>query len=292
MPSVVMSMLRDLEVEPGMRALEIGTGTGWNCGLLAHRLGSGNVVSIEIDGAVAAQARSNLSAAGLHPVVIRANGELGRQQDAPYDRVVATAGVRRVPPAWLEQTRPGGVILAPWGTHYGNEDALVRLTVAEDGSASGPFLRLVEFMKLKDQRLDWNRFNGRVPEFPGSADQTVTALTAKDLGARYETPRFVTGLCVPECAHVINTTEGSVKAWFLALDSESWACVEFRTGEPLATVHQSGTRRLWDEVERAITWWTRAGRPGTSRFGLSVSPEGRQQPWLDHPENTLDGRLA
>lgn len=47
----------------------------------------------------------------------------------PYDRILVTVGIRRVPTAWIEQTRPGGVILAPWGTTYGNADAVVRLEV-------------------------------------------------------------------------------------------------------------------------------------------------------------------
>ncbi|WP_225448454.1 hypothetical protein [Streptacidiphilus sp. P02-A3a] len=49
-------------------------------------------------------------------------------------------------------------------------DALLRLTVSADGSASGPFLRMVEFMKLRNQRLDWGRFDTRFRgEYPGPA---------------------------------------------------------------------------------------------------------------------------
>ncbi|MFC1420371.1 methyltransferase domain-containing protein [Streptacidiphilus cavernicola] len=288
MPSVVTSMLRDLDVKPGLRVLEIGTGTGWNCALLAHRLGSENVVSVEVDGAVAAQARTNLSRAGLHPDVIRGNGELGWQRDAPYNRIIATAGVRSVPPAWLAQTRPGGVILAPWGTHYGNEDALVRLTVNEDGSASGPFLRPVAFMKLRDQRLDWERFSDYVSAFPGDAIRSTTRLTPNDLGSQYETARFVTGLVVPDLAHVVNQPDAdTTNAWFFDLTSRSWAAVVFRTGEPFATAYQSGGRQLWDEVEQALTWWAREGRPELDQFGLTVLPDGEQRPWLGDPMNTI-----
>lgn len=52
-PRMVFSMLGDLGVEDGTRALEIGTGTGWNSALLAHRLGVENVVSIEFDAEIA-----------------------------------------------------------------------------------------------------------------------------------------------------------------------------------------------------------------------------------------------
>lgn len=288
MPSVVAAMLRDLDVSDGTRVLEIGTGTGWNAGLLARRLGSSHVVSVEIDEAVAERARGALKRAGLGPEVVHGEGRGGWPAGAPYDRVIVTAGARAVPARWLEQTRPGGIVLAPWGTHYSDQDALVRLTVGDDGRAAGPFLRMVEFMKLRDQRLDWNRFREHVPEFPGDADVSSASATMADLGDRYDSVRFVTGLCVPDCAHVVNRTGGDAgKAWFFDLMSRSWAAVEFRGGAPDATVHQSGTRRLWDEVERALTWWTEHGRPGVDRFGLTVGPDGSAHPWFEDPAQAL-----
>ncbi|MYZ35447.1 MULTISPECIES: methyltransferase domain-containing protein [unclassified Streptomyces] len=291
MPSVVASMLCDLDVSDGMRVLEVGTGTGWNAGLLAHRLGGANVVSVEIDPAVAARASDALTRAGLTPLVVEGDGRDGWAAGAPYDRVIATAGVRALPPRWLEQTRPGGTILAPWGTHYSNQDALVRLTVGEDGRAVGPFLRMVEFMKLRDQRLDWNLFRGHVKEFPGDADVSRTSVPLADLGDRYETPYFVTGLCVPDCAHVVNESDsgeaGDAKAWFFDFRSQSWAAVVFTPGAADATVYQSGARRLWDEVERALTWWIDRGRPEYDRFGLTVDRDGSTRAWLDDPSDIL-----
>ncbi|MET4925153.1 methyltransferase domain-containing protein [Streptomyces sp. PSRA5] len=287
MPSVVAAMLRDLAVGDGMRVLEIGTGTGWNAALLARRLGGSDVVSVEIDPAVVARARAVLARVQPSPLVIHGDGRDGWADAAPYDRVIATAGVRALPPRWLEQTRPGGIILAPWGTHYSDQDALVRLTVGDDGRAVGPFLRMVEFMKLRDQRLDWGRFRTYVPEssdFPGDADVSHTPLTLADLGRRYDAVRFVIGLRVPDCAHVVNRTgEDAGKAWFFDLGSRSWAAAEFRAGGSGAAVHQSGPRRLWDEVEAAVMWWADRGRPGIDRFGLTVGPDGSACPWYASP---------
>ena len=286
MPSVVLGMLRDLDVSEGMKVLEIGTGTGWNAGLLTRRLGGENVVSVEIDPEVCVIARTTLTAHGLHPDLVRGDGADGYAEAAPYDRVIATAGVRRVPLAWLRQTRPGGVILAPWGTHYANDDALVKLTVGEDGYASGPFLRPVEFMKLRDHRLDWDRFREHVPEYPGDAERTSTRLSVDDLGSRFHAVRMVLGMCVPQAAHVLNPTEDGATAWFFSLVGPvSWAAVEFRTGEPLAVVYQSGPRRLWTEVERTLQWWSDQGQPPLEQFGLTVSATGAQRTWLADPAN-------
>jgi hypothetical protein len=109
-------------------------------------------------------------------------------------------------------------VLAPWGTHYANDDALLKLTVCEDGSASGPFLRPVAFMKLREQRLDWGRFGNYVTEYPGDAEKTWTSLGPDDLGGQQFHPaRMVVGMCVPQVAHVLNRTEAGANAWFVLL---------------------------------------------------------------------------
>ncbi|MGA5702938.1 methyltransferase domain-containing protein [Peterkaempfera bronchialis] len=284
MPSVVSRMLADLDVFPGAHVLEVGTGTGWNAGLLSARLGGQCVVTVEVDRSVAAEARMALKRAGLHPEVVCGDGWDGWPDGAPYDRVIVTAGVREFPRAWLEQTRPGGLIVAPWGTHYCDEDALVRLTVADDGSASGPFLRPLEFMKLRAQRLDWRRFGSHVGTYPGDAAEEAVSVTLADLGEgrRFHGAKFVMGLCVPDCAHVLNTDRGESTLWFfdMAEGSRSWASAVFRAGEAKATVHQSGPRRLWDEVSRALEWWRGLGSPPVDSFGLTVTPEGAHRPWL------------
>ncbi|NYI07940.1 methyltransferase domain-containing protein [Allostreptomyces psammosilenae] len=284
MPSVVASMLRDLDVKPGMRVLEVGTGTGWNAGLLAHRLGGDHVVSVEVDAAVAARARAALDRAGLHPEVVVADGREGWPPGAPYDRLIATCGIREVPAPWLEQVRPGGLILAPWGTHYANQDAVLRLTVAADGTASGRFTELVEFMKLRAHRLQWPRHAEYAPEFPGGADISLaTTLELDDLGGTFDAATFVTGLAVSDCAHLVHRqNEETTTAWFYGLTDRSWAAVVFRGKEP-AIVYQSGARRLASAVERAMRWWNGRGRPGLPRFGVTVTPTGQQIPWLDEP---------
>ena len=286
-PRVVAGYLRDARISPPMRVLLVGTGTGWDTGLLSYRLSGGDVFSVEVDTAMAAAARTRLAALDLHPTVVCADGSLGCSAGAPYDRVIVTAGVRQVAPALLEQSRAGGLILAPWGTHFDNGDALVRLTVGADGSASGPFLRMVEFMKLREQRLDWDRFSGHVKEFPGDAAVSSTVLTPSDLGERWTSARFVTGLAVPECTHVYNKANGHTRVWFFGLSDQSWACAEFQPGEPTGAVYQSGARRLWDEVERALRWWTDQGRPLVGSFGLTVTADGAQRPWLADRSNRV-----
>ncbi|WP_455431660.1 methyltransferase domain-containing protein [Streptomyces jumonjinensis] len=287
MPSVVFRMLRDLDVGPGDRVLEIGTGTGWNAALLAHRAGTDNVVTVEVDGAVAERARVTLERFGAGVGVVHGDGYEGCPEGAPYDRIIVTAGVRDIPFAWVEQTRPGGLIVAPWGTHYGNGDCVARLAVAWDGqSASGAFTGPVEFMKLRAQRLSPVVHSDYVTGGPEDRDASATDLTEDAfLGERFSPQRFAVSLRVPHCHHVVaEKRDGARPVWFYGLTDHSWACVMFRDGET-ARVWQSGPRRLWDEAEAAHRWWENEGKPGHERFGLTVTAEG-QAAWLNAPERS------
>ncbi|MEU3371625.1 methyltransferase domain-containing protein [Streptomyces sp. NPDC006660] len=292
MPSVVFSMLRDLDVRPGHRVLEIGTGTGWNAALLTHRLGAANVVTVEVDAAVAATARSNLARFDMPGVqVVHGDGFNGCPDAAPLDRTIATCGLRSIPYAWVEQSVPGGVVVAPWGTHFGNGDAVARLVVADDGkSASGRFTGPVEFMKLRAQRLPVVDHSSYVPGSVADGDESSTALTeTRFIGGPFSPRDFVLGLCVRDCARTVAVKEEGARAvWFYGLSGcRSWACVQFRDGAT-TRVLQSGPRRLWDEVEAALRWWDGQGRPRPDRFGLTVDAAG-ERVWLAVPDNPVPG---
>src|SRR5690606_28552936 len=91
-----------LEVEPGHRVLEIGTGSGYQAAVLAE-LGA-IVFSIEIVPELATAARARLAGLGYGSVTLReGDGGAGWPERAPFDRIVATAAAPALPPAWLEQ---------------------------------------------------------------------------------------------------------------------------------------------------------------------------------------------
>lgn len=287
MPSVVAQMLADVDLQPSMRVMEVGAGTGWSAALMAHVLGPDAVVTIEIDPFVGEQAAKNLNRAGTRVRLVVGDGREGWATDAPYDRVIATAGIRAVPPAWIAQTSPGGLILAPWGTAYGNGDALLKLTVAGDGTAAGRFVRPLEFMKLRSDRTAWPHLADRLPEgFPAGLEPGTTGVTLSELtGEKWDPTEFVIGLAVPGCAHAVLADGDVTSVWFYGLTDASWATVTF-DGETAVSVYEGGGRRLWSEVESALAWWVSAGRPELSRFGLTVDARG-ETPWLDDPSNPV-----
>jgi protein-L-isoaspartate(D-aspartate) O-methyltransferase len=114
-PTMVAQMLEQLDVREGDHALEIGTATGYNAALLAFLVGpGGRVVSVEIEADLAARAEESLGATGFPQVrVVRGDGRTGYPPGAPFDRIIVTAGVREVAPAWLDQLAEGGRLVVP-----------------------------------------------------------------------------------------------------------------------------------------------------------------------------------
>ncbi|MEW2066234.1 methyltransferase, FxLD system [Streptomyces sp. NPDC007346] len=114
-PGVVALMLDQLDARQGERVLELGAGTGYNAGLLAHLVGeSGHVTTLDVDDDLVEGARAHLSAAGTTNVeAVTRDGALGYAEGAPYDRIIATVGAHGVPHAWLQQLAPRGRLLVP-----------------------------------------------------------------------------------------------------------------------------------------------------------------------------------
>jgi protein-L-isoaspartate(D-aspartate) O-methyltransferase len=114
-PFMVARMTELLEVEPGERILEIGTGSGYQAAVLA-RLGA-RVTSIERQATLAPTARARLRDLGLGDLVeVRvADGSLGDRAGAPWDGIIVTAAAPSIPEALREQLAEGGHLVIPVG---------------------------------------------------------------------------------------------------------------------------------------------------------------------------------
>jgi protein-L-isoaspartate O-methyltransferase len=280
-PSLMLDMLISLDVQDHHRVLEIGTGTGYNAALLAARLGDHAVTTVEIDTALAQQARVNLAASGRMPIVITGDGAVGYPAGAPYDRIIATASVRpgELPYTWVSQTRPGGVIVTPWGPDYHN-GVMARLVVEEDGSASGHLSGNLAFMRLRAQQdtvcpLD----DGET----GEAQNTTTSLWIYEVVGDFSGALAV-GILVPHCHKIVEDDLGDEYHHLVRIHdcaTGSWATVDVRRGSTTQPVRQYGPRRLWDEIEQAHAWWVQRGRPVYTRLGITVT-DTEQWTWLDN----------
>jgi protein-L-isoaspartate(D-aspartate) O-methyltransferase len=113
-PWLQARMIEQAAVRAGHRVLEVGSG-GCNAALLAEVVGpTGAVTSVDIDPEVIGWARRGLAEAGYPQVTaVVADGEHGHPPNAPYDAIIVTVETADIPPAWLAQLGPGGVLVAP-----------------------------------------------------------------------------------------------------------------------------------------------------------------------------------
>lgn len=128
-PHMVGLMLDLLELGPGLKVLEIGTGSGYHAALLAELVSpGGKVLTLERVPELGGRARETLERLGYGQVVeVRiTDGTVGLPQESPFDRILVTAGGPRVPHPLRDQLADGGILVMPVGGRSYQELKLIR----------------------------------------------------------------------------------------------------------------------------------------------------------------------
>ncbi|WP_129841952.1 ATP-grasp peptide maturase system methyltransferase [Streptomyces sp. RFCAC02] len=274
-PTTVVRMIESLGLKAGHHVMEVGTGTGYSTALMCHFLGEDDVTTIEVDPAVAERADAALETAGFSTWTVTGDGLLGHPRNAPYDRVIATCAVRRVPHSWVRQTKPGGVILSTVGSWpYGT--GLARLTVDGDGNAEGRIVGRSAFMHARAQAV-----------VPVSGDLSArTAYPDSERGTKVPPtvlddwmPAFLTQLAAPGAQLVrAARSDGTRLLYVFDPDRESFA--EFIADGAGWTVRQGGPAALWDRIEDALVAWRAAGSPEIDAVRLRVTQASHRY-WIE-----------
>ncbi|RPK60603.1 Protein-L-isoaspartate O-methyltransferase [Streptomyces sp. ADI96-02] len=267
--AIVATMLDSLALETGHAVLELGAGSGWNAALMTRR--AARVTSVEVDGQLASRARHRIEAAGRRVEVAVGDGDHGWPAGAPFDRVVATYAVESVPWAWVEQTRPGGRIVTPWG-HTG----CVALTVARDGaSAVGWMQAAARFMPARGSvaNASFQQVRRDEPGTPAALPRPLVDLARADV-------LFALRVLVPDVRIDLRTGPGAPRAW-LSDGRASWAVLT----QDGVSAHglRGGERDVTEEVARAWRQWEERGAPGMFDFGLHVTADGQHAFTGDDP---------
>lgn len=152
MAGLIADMLELMNLEPGLKVLEIGAGTGYNAALIAEIVGDqSKVVSVDIQKDVVEQSKRLLRATGYGEIkVIAKDGFFGVAEEAPFDRVVATVGLYDVSPHWIEQLAENGQMLLP--IYQGGACPLFRIT--KDGRRlKGRAMSASGFMSIQGEMV-------------------------------------------------------------------------------------------------------------------------------------------
>ena len=149
-PYIVALMTELVEPTPKAKALDVGTGSGYQAAVLAELVQE--VYSIEIVKPLADEASDRLRGLGYRNIHVRCgDGYRGWPEQAPFDVIIAAAAPDHVPPALVEQLAPGGVLVLPVGSHFQD---LVVVRKAEDGTTSRREVVPVAFVPMTGEAQD------------------------------------------------------------------------------------------------------------------------------------------
>jgi protein-L-isoaspartate(D-aspartate) O-methyltransferase len=149
-PFIVALMTDLLDVKTGDKILEVGTGSGYQAAVLAE-LGA-NVYTIEIVEPLGREAAARLAELGYRNVVTRiGDGFRGWPEQAPFDSIIVTAAPPEVPPALIEQLKPGGRLVIPLG-QSGATQTLYVIEKLKDGGVNRRAVLAVRFVPFTREK--------------------------------------------------------------------------------------------------------------------------------------------
>ncbi|MFJ2647223.1 ATP-grasp peptide maturase system methyltransferase [Streptomyces sp. NPDC087420] len=274
-PATVVSMIESLGLDAGNRVLEIGTGTGYSSALMCHCLGAENVTTVEVDPEVADRADTALETLGFSAWTVTGDGLLGHPRNAPYDRVIATCAVRRIPHSWVRQTKPGGVILGTVGSWpYGT--GLAKVTVDNDGNAEGRIIGRSSFMQARSQAVVpvAGDLSARTAYVDDERETKVSPALLDDW-----MPAFLAQLAAPG-AHLVRAARGDGTRLLYVFDPDLESFAEFIVQGDGWIVRQGGPVLLWDRIEETLVAWEAAGRPEIDSVRLRVTQTSHHY-WIE-----------
>ncbi len=116
-PHMVAIMIENLEIENNSKIMEIGTGSGYQAAIMAKIAEKGGVHSIEINKKLFRMLKEKLNQY-KNIKIYKGDGSKGIPEKAPFDRIVSTCGIPRVPKTWKNQLKEKGIIIAPLGSKF------------------------------------------------------------------------------------------------------------------------------------------------------------------------------
>ena len=278
-PAVVAMMLEALDLQRGMRVLEIGAGTGYNAALMAEVVGDQRLVTtIDIDADVVAQTGRLLGRAGYGDIdVVCGDGALGRAESAPFDRIVATVGCSDVSWDWVDQLRPDGLLLVP--LDHGGSHPLVKLGRPAPDRVVGRIVGWSGFMRMRGDMARSGAWSLSPPDFGGRPpDEVLPLFPALERALRSQpagVDREVEWWRMPGAWYDFHFFQ-SVCDTRAYRGPEGLGLVD-DDGDGAALVRPNGVgvwgrSTLYRDLETACDWWEQLGMPTLSSWEVELVP--------------------
>ncbi|MFJ9719702.1 protein-L-isoaspartate(D-aspartate) O-methyltransferase [Streptomyces sp. NPDC101213] len=269
LPSLVVSMLEHGRLTPGVRLLDLATGSGYSAALACQLLGDDLVTTLDVDPYLTWAATDRLDRIGRHPKVITTDA--GRELPGTFDRIVSMVSMPRIPAHWLKALAPGGRLV----TTIAGTGLIITADKTDDGGATG--------------RVEWDRASFMTTrtgeDYPPAlnplfatagtdeGEVTVSPFPVLDVMQAWEVWSMLS-LLAPGIEHRVGTgDDGSRMTWMLHPDG-SWARARTEQGERTTTVHQGGPRRLYDILEQIRWRWLKHGELPVYGARVTITPDG------------------
>lgn len=271
-PSLIFDMLTALQLTHGHKVLEIGTGSGWNAGLIAFTVGDeSRVHSIDLQADLVEKARKHLNSVGFHHINLKVgDGGLGWNGET-FDRIIVTVGSPDIPPAWTESLTDGGILVMPLKTN-GAGDPILQLH-KRGNKLTGKLTQWAAFMNLQGNF----KFDAEDPLDPDSDPIVETLL--QEAPTSVPLPIFLGSNCafwlrlngVP--IHTLWEYKGQSGMYSVLLDKELPALYVPQPGSgqnPEKCMDVYGSHQLVDRFIEGIEEWITLGEPKLTDYHIEL----------------------
>ncbi|MFI1885768.1 methyltransferase domain-containing protein [Streptomyces jumonjinensis] len=272
-PGLVIRMLELLEVGETDHVLDLGTGTGYQTALIAHRLASSQqLVSADIDPALTSAAAGTLARLG-HTPQLRAVDAMAEEWGCTFDRIIASCALPRIGGSLRSAVREGGRLIANLFPPLNH--TLVVLDHQPNGCLEGRF--------HGDGGSFMTARTGTPPKASDSKGSAYSSGTTSIPQAAFDSYhfQFLLAAHLPG-AELQYGSEGSATMRRLVLPGGEWAEATYNGSKP-PTWSEAGAEGVWETTERWWKWFNDHDQPTWDRFGLTITPEGSHVLWFEEP---------
>ena len=286
-PGLIFEMLDDLELTHGLKVLEVGTGSGWNAGLIAFGVGDDSLVySVDLQVDLVERAREHLNAVGYKNVnLMTGDGGHGWHGET-FDRIVVTVGSPDIPPAWVESLADDGILVMPLKIQ-GVGDPILRLH-RQGSRFVGGITQWAGFMNLQGD------FYSPVEDWLNPPWDPVVEQLLKKVPEQVLLPDAFTVDCAfwlhlnGRPMQILGEYKGKPGLHSVLLDRELPALyVPEHVPHPEKHMDVYGNRDLVGTFVKGIVEWSNLGKPKMTDYHVELSAHGEL---VDAPYMWFDQR--